>query len=102
MVVAAWSAPGSVKTDDRALSPPQQPPPPPFLKSGLSFRSADTALHGLFQAGETCEAANRYPFRNESFEVLIEGAEYRSAWLETQPSECQREPSFLLLNPCAQ
>ena len=100
VVVAAWSAPGSrrVKTDDRARSPPQQPPPPqppPFLKSGLSFRSADTALHGLFQAGESCEAANRYPFRNESFEVLIEGAEYRSAWLETQPSGWQCAPSAL-------
>jgi hypothetical protein len=70
--------------------PPNKPPPPPpqpagFFATSIDFFSADTALMGLFQHGETCEGANRFPFRNGTFEVLIEGAEYRSAWLETQP-----------------
>lgn len=71
--------------------PPPPPPPPPFpppypvTPTAITFDTTDHALDGLWHHGEQCEAANMFPFRGGGFPILIEGAVYRSAWLETQP-----------------
>ena len=57
----------------------------PTTATGVEFSTADSALLGLWNHAETCEAANRFSFIKDTFPVLIEGSEYRSAWLETQP-----------------
>lgn len=52
--------------------------------TGVTFRTADAKLQRLFDAAEAQAAANLKPF-SPTMTILVEGAGYNAAWLETQP-----------------
>ncbi len=52
--------------------------------TGVTFRTADAKLQRLFEAAEAQAAANLKPF-SPTMTILVEGAGYNAAWLETQP-----------------
>ena len=63
----------------------------PLPTTGVSYFSSNTPLQLLLSHGELSEAGNAHQFYApepplpEQFNVLVEGAEYIGAWLETQP-----------------
>jgi hypothetical protein len=63
----------------------------PLPPTGVAWLSADPALSMLLKHGETSEEGNGHVFYApqpplpEPFTVLVEGAQYIGAWLETQP-----------------
>ena len=58
----------------------------PLPATGVTFKTSDAALQKLYDHGATQEAANAHPFLlHPLFKGIIEGEQYRSAWLETQP-----------------
>lgn len=63
----------------------------PLPVTSVSYNVSDPLLNALLHHGEALEAANAHVFLApkpplaEPFRVIVEGAEYRAAWLETQP-----------------
>ena len=63
----------------------------PLPSTGVAWLSADTGLSNLLKHGERSEEGNGHVFYApqpplaEPFTVLVEGAQYIGAWLETQP-----------------
>ncbi len=54
------------------------------VKSGVSFQTTDKKLQKLFDTAVAKANANLVQF-TPSMQVLVEGAEYPNAWIETQP-----------------
>lgn len=85
-------------TSTTCLGPPPPPPPPPspwpvysVPHTGVSFTCSDATseLAAMFTKGETAAKSNVKPFRQQAdgnpVDVMVEGEEYGSAWIETQP-----------------
>jgi hypothetical protein len=75
-------------------APPSPPTPPSSWRlyavpeTAVTFKTQDTVLASMFSKGEALAAGNIKSFRKAAggvVEVMVEGAEYRSAWIETQP-----------------
>ena len=76
---------------------PTPPPPPAPLNwtvydvptTGVNFTSTNQALADMFAKGEAFARSNIKTFlttvESGAVEVMVEGAEYHSAWIETQP-----------------
>ena len=95
-VAAAAASSGSphmlhVVADDAgdAAAPASFPLYDPLPATGVTFNSSNSALHALFSKGATAEIGNARPFMitkdKTVFNVMEEGAEYKAAWIETQP-----------------
>lgn len=94
---AQWCRGTSTTCLGPPLPPPPPPPPPsawiqyPVPTTGVTFSSSDpsSALVALFTRGERLAAGNIKSFRQDDsgqpVYVMVEGAEYGSAWIETQP-----------------
>jgi hypothetical protein len=80
--------PGPVPTPAPAPTPaahfPLYGPLPP---TSVQFTSTDKAFGGLLAHAEDQEALNVHPFLASpiDFPILVEGAQFHAAWLETQP-----------------
>lgn len=58
----------------------------PLPVTGVTFDTTDAPLRGLYHRAATLEPQNsRAYLTSPRFDVLIEGAEYIGAWIETQP-----------------
>ena len=71
-----------------SLSPSAEPFPlyDPLPVTGVTFDTTDAPLRGLYHRAATLEPQNsRAYLTSPRFDVLIEGAEYIGAWIETQP-----------------
>jgi len=55
-----------------------------FVKTGFTFQTNDKGLQKLFDSAAVKMKANLVQF-TPSMKVLVEGAEYPNAWIETQP-----------------
>ena len=93
---AMSETPPSVKESPVATTTASPPAPPrsfgplydPLLAAEVTFTSADVGLDGLVRHAEQQCAGNIQPFLPGSAEhlpILEEGAQFRGAWLETQP-----------------
>jgi hypothetical protein len=85
---------GAILRTDGEHTPPQRhaesfPLYDPLPATAVSFNSTDSALQALFDKGAIAEIGNARPFmitRDKAvFDVMEEGAEYKAAWIETQP-----------------
>lgn len=72
--------------------PPPKPPPPPFgpmydpvPETAVSFSSSDESLANMVAHAATKAALNIKPWAGYNFSVMVEGAQFNGAWLETQP-----------------
>ena len=92
---SAW-APPCCSTAAAAVSRPvvaraSFPMYDPLPTTGVAWSTSDAALSQLLTHAETSEASNGHVFYApqpplpEPFTVLVEGAQYIGAWLETQP-----------------
>lgn len=63
----------------------------PLPTTGVAYASSNVKLNALLKHGEESESGNAHQFYApnpplaEPFDVLVEGAQYIGAWLETQP-----------------
>ena len=57
---------------------------PVLPATGVHFSTPDAKLQSLYDAAEQKEAGNIVQF-TPALKVLVEGAQYQNAWLETQP-----------------
>lgn len=94
---AEWCRGTSTTCLGPAPAPLPPPTPSPWLEyqvptTSVAINSSDpsSALLAMFIKGEQLAAGNIKPFRQggqgqRPVEVMVEGEEYRSAWIETQP-----------------
>lgn len=76
-------------------TPVPTPPPAPLNwtvfavpKTGVKFSTTNKRLNDMFAKGEKLAAGNVKSFMASDsgpIEVMVEGSEYKSAWIETQP-----------------
>ncbi len=67
-----------------ALRLPAGAASPVLPATGVHFSTPDAKLQSLYDAAEQKEAGNIVQF-TPALKVLVEGAQYQNAWLETQP-----------------
>ena len=69
-----------------AVDAPHFPLYDPLPLTGTTFTTSDAPLQGLYDRGAALEPLNARPFlTSPRFDVMIEGAQYVGAWIETQP-----------------